>query len=129
MLPFFIALAVASLAFWRVALKVMVIVAIFLIVSGVVLIIQDLHHLSRTACRSAPRKNRRPAAWRDARRRLPTAAQRLTRRGACQPYPAPPGVLLLSLGQVRGIYIEPGTVCVDARGRRCTQGSWQGAAA
>ncbi len=45
MLPFFIALAVASLAFWRVALKIMVIVAIFLIVSGVVLIIQDLHHL------------------------------------------------------------------------------------
>ena len=45
MLPFFIALAVASLAFWRVALKILAIVAIFLIVSGVVLIIQDLHHL------------------------------------------------------------------------------------
>ena len=45
MLPFFIALAVASMAFWRVALKILVAVAIFLIVSGVVMVIQDLHHL------------------------------------------------------------------------------------
>jgi Na+/glutamate symporter len=45
MLPFFIALAVASVAFWRVALKILVAVAMFLVVSGVVMIIQDLHHL------------------------------------------------------------------------------------
>jgi len=45
MLPFFIALAVASVAFWRVALKILVAVAIFLVVTGVVMVIQDLHHL------------------------------------------------------------------------------------
>jgi hypothetical protein len=45
MLPFFIALAVASVAFWRAALKILVAVAIFLVVTGVVMVIQDLHHL------------------------------------------------------------------------------------
>jgi hypothetical protein len=45
MLPFFIALAIACVAFWRVALKILVAVAIFLVVSGVVMVIQDLHHL------------------------------------------------------------------------------------
>jgi len=32
-------------AFWRVALKILVAVAIFLVVTGVVMVIQDLHHL------------------------------------------------------------------------------------
>jgi hypothetical protein len=45
MLPFFIALAIACVAFWRVAVKILVAVAIFLVVSGVVMVIQDLHHL------------------------------------------------------------------------------------
>ena len=45
MLPFFIALAIACVAFWRVALKILVAVAIFLIVSVVIMVIQDLHHL------------------------------------------------------------------------------------
>lgn len=45
MLPFFVALAIACVAFWRVALKILVAVAIFLVVSGVVMVIQDLHHL------------------------------------------------------------------------------------
>ena len=45
MLPFYIALAIACAAFWRVALKILVAVAIFLVVSGVVMVIQDLHHL------------------------------------------------------------------------------------
>jgi hypothetical protein len=45
MLPFFIALAVACVAFWRVALKILVAVTIFLVVTGVVMVIQDLHHL------------------------------------------------------------------------------------
>jgi hypothetical protein len=45
MIPFFIALAVACIAFWRVAIKILVAVAIFLLVSGVVMVIQDLHHI------------------------------------------------------------------------------------
>jgi hypothetical protein len=45
MIPFFIALAVACIAFWRVAIKLLVAVAIFLLVSGVVMVIQDLHHI------------------------------------------------------------------------------------
>ncbi len=45
MLSFFIALAVASVVFWRVAWKLLVVVALFLLVSGVVMFIQDLHHL------------------------------------------------------------------------------------
>ena len=45
MLPLFIALAVACVAFWRVAIKVLAAAALFLIVSGVVLVIQDMHHL------------------------------------------------------------------------------------
>ena len=44
MIPFFIALAVACVAFWRVAIKLMVIVALFLLVSGVVVVVQDMHH-------------------------------------------------------------------------------------
>ena len=45
MIPFFIALAVACVAFWRVAIKIMAIVALFLLVSGVVMVVQDMHHL------------------------------------------------------------------------------------
>jgi hypothetical protein len=45
MIPFFIALAVACIAFWRVAIKLMAVVALFLLVSGVVMVVQDLHHL------------------------------------------------------------------------------------
>jgi hypothetical protein len=45
MIPFFIALAVACVAFWRVAIKLMAVVALFLLVSGVVMVVQDMHHL------------------------------------------------------------------------------------
>ena len=45
MIPFFIALAVACVAFWRVAIKILAVVALFLLVSGVVMVIQDMHHL------------------------------------------------------------------------------------
>jgi hypothetical protein len=45
MIPFFIALAVACVAFWRVAIKMMAVVALFLLVSGVVMVVQDMHHL------------------------------------------------------------------------------------
>jgi len=45
MLSFYIALAVACVAFWRVAWKLLAAVAIFLLVSGVVMVIQDLHHI------------------------------------------------------------------------------------
>ncbi len=45
MIPLFIALAVACIAFWKVAVKLLALVAIFLVVSGVVMVIQDMHHL------------------------------------------------------------------------------------
>ena len=45
MIPFFIALAIACVAFWRVAIKIMAVVALFLLVSGVVMVVQDMHHL------------------------------------------------------------------------------------
>jgi hypothetical protein len=45
MIPFFIALAVACVAFWRVAIKLLAIVALFLLVTGVVMVVQDMHHL------------------------------------------------------------------------------------
>lgn len=45
MTPLLIALAIASIAFWRAALKILAIVAVFLIVSGIVLVIQDMHHI------------------------------------------------------------------------------------
>jgi hypothetical protein len=45
MLPLFIALAVACVAFWRVAIKILAAAALFLIVSGAVLVVQDMHHL------------------------------------------------------------------------------------
>jgi hypothetical protein len=45
MIPLFIALAVACIAFWKVAVKLLAAAAIFLVVSGVVMVIQDMHHL------------------------------------------------------------------------------------
>jgi hypothetical protein len=45
MIPLFIALAVACLAFWKVAVKILAAVALFLIVSGVVMVIQDMQHV------------------------------------------------------------------------------------
>ena len=45
MLALFFALAVACLAFWRAALKILAAVALFLLVSGTVMVIQDMHHI------------------------------------------------------------------------------------
>ena len=45
MIPLFIALAVACVAFWKVAAKILAAVALFLIVSGVVMVIQDMQHI------------------------------------------------------------------------------------
>lgn len=43
MLFFFIALAIACALFWRVALRILAIVALFLLASGAAMLIQDLH--------------------------------------------------------------------------------------
>jgi hypothetical protein len=45
MIPFLIALAVACVAFWKVAVRILAIVVIFLVISGVILVIQDLHRM------------------------------------------------------------------------------------
>jgi hypothetical protein len=45
MFPFLIALAVACVAFWKLAVRVLAIVVIFLVVSGVIMVIQDLHRI------------------------------------------------------------------------------------
>ena len=45
MIFFLIALAVACVAFWKVAVRILAIVVIFLVISGVVMVIQDLHHM------------------------------------------------------------------------------------
>lgn len=45
MIPFLIALAVACVAFWKVALRILAIVVIFLVISGTIMVIQDLHHM------------------------------------------------------------------------------------
>ncbi len=45
MIPFLIALAVACVAFWKIAVKILAAVVIFLVVSGAILFIQDLHHM------------------------------------------------------------------------------------
>jgi hypothetical protein len=47
MIPLFIAIVVACVAFWRVAAKILVAVALFLLVSGIVMVVQDLHHIAR----------------------------------------------------------------------------------
>ena len=45
MIPFFIALAVASVAFWRAAIKILAAAALFLLASGVVTVVHYLHHI------------------------------------------------------------------------------------
>jgi hypothetical protein len=45
MIPFLIALAIASVAFWRVALKILAIAAVFLLVCGIIEVIQYMHHI------------------------------------------------------------------------------------
>jgi len=45
MFPFLIALAVACVAFWKLAVRILAIVVIFLVVSGVIVVIQDLHRM------------------------------------------------------------------------------------
>jgi hypothetical protein len=47
MIPLLIAIAVACIAFWKVAVRLLAAVALFLIVSGIVLVVQDMHHLGR----------------------------------------------------------------------------------
>ncbi|GEM_PF-3407085 len=42
-----IALAIACVAFWRHALRILAIAAVFLMICGIVLVIQDMHHLVR----------------------------------------------------------------------------------
>ena len=47
MIPLIIALAIACVTFWRLAVKLLVIAAVFLLISGIILVIQDLHHIVR----------------------------------------------------------------------------------
>lgn len=47
MLPLLIAIAVACIAFWKVAWKLLAIAVIFVLVMGVVMIAQYLHHMVR----------------------------------------------------------------------------------
>lgn len=45
MIPLLIALAIACVAFWRIALKILAIAAVFLLVCGIIQVIQYLHHI------------------------------------------------------------------------------------
>jgi len=45
MIPLLIALAIASVAFWRVAMKILAIAAVFLLVYGIMQVAQYLHHI------------------------------------------------------------------------------------
>lgn len=45
MILFLIALAAASVAFWKAAVKILVVMIIFLVISGAIMVIQDLHHV------------------------------------------------------------------------------------
>jgi len=47
MIPLLIGLFIACVAFWKVAWKILAAVALFLLVSGAVMVIQDLHHVVR----------------------------------------------------------------------------------
>ena len=62
MLPLLIAIAVACIAFWKVAWKLLAITVIFVLVMGVVMIAQYLHHMAsgRSTGRSGSR-GKRPA--------------------------------------------------------------------
>jgi hypothetical protein len=42
-----VALAIACVVFWRFALKILAMAAVFLLISGIVLVIQYLHHIVR----------------------------------------------------------------------------------
>jgi hypothetical protein len=46
MIPFYIAIVVACVAFWKVAAKLVAAAALFLLVSGIVMVIHDLHHIA-----------------------------------------------------------------------------------
>lgn len=45
MIPLLITLAIACMAFWRVALKILAITAVFLLACGIIYVIQYLHHI------------------------------------------------------------------------------------
>jgi hypothetical protein len=45
MIPFLIALAVVIVAFWRVAVRILAVVIVFLVITEVIMVIQDLHHM------------------------------------------------------------------------------------
>jgi len=45
MIPFLIALAVACAAFWKVAVKILAVVLVFLVVTGTIMVIQDLQRM------------------------------------------------------------------------------------
>lgn len=47
MIPYYIyiALAIICVAFWRAVVKILVALAIFLLISGIVMVIQDMHHI------------------------------------------------------------------------------------
>lgn len=45
MIALLIALAIACVAFWRLALKILAIAAVFLLVCGIIHVIQYLHHI------------------------------------------------------------------------------------
>jgi hypothetical protein len=45
MILFLIAVAVACAAFWKVAAKLLAAVVIFLVISGAIVVIQDLQHM------------------------------------------------------------------------------------
>ena len=47
MIPLLIAIAVACIAFWKVAVRLLAALALFLVVSGIVMVIQDMHHLGK----------------------------------------------------------------------------------
>ncbi len=47
MIPLLIAIAVACIAFWKIAWKLLAISVIFMLVVGVVMVAQYLHHMVR----------------------------------------------------------------------------------
>jgi hypothetical protein len=47
MTPLMIALAIACVVFWRLAVRILAIVAVFLLITGLVVVIQYLHHMAK----------------------------------------------------------------------------------
>jgi hypothetical protein len=45
--PFMIALAIACVVFWRLAVRILAIVAVFLLITGLAVVIQYLHHMAK----------------------------------------------------------------------------------